>query len=133
MIKNPRHGWCDFELGDFTGLASYLTDVPADLLDAFITYYTKGYGVVQFDEEGSLFTLVLARYDPSIYIIEDRKNIILHDFSHMNPDDLAKELINDIESNLIGWLVRFTMEEENEQYKNEILQKIEELKQFVYG
>ena len=53
MISNPRFGWCNFELGDFKGSPSYLTDVPVDLLDAFIDYHTKGYGVAVFDEEGS--------------------------------------------------------------------------------
>lgn len=28
MITNPRCGWCNFELGDFKGSPSYLTDVP---------------------------------------------------------------------------------------------------------
>ena len=57
MISNPRFGWCNFELGDFKGYPSYLTDVPVDLLDAFIDYHTKGYGVAVFDEEGSYFKI----------------------------------------------------------------------------
>ena len=27
MITNPSCGWCSFELGDFKGSPSYLTDV----------------------------------------------------------------------------------------------------------
>lgn len=56
MIYNPRFGWCNFKLGTFFGTPSYLTDVPVDLLDAFINYYEKGSGTVVFDEEGSHFT-----------------------------------------------------------------------------
>lgn len=63
MISNPRFGWYNFELGDFKGSTSYLTDVPVDLLDAFIDYHTKGYGVAVFDEEGSHFTLIDEYYE----------------------------------------------------------------------
>ena len=133
MIKNPKHGWCSFELGDFQGSPSYLTDVAVDLLDAFIEYHTKGYGVVVFDEEGSFFTLVLTRYNWGIFVIEEKNNSILHDFSNMNVDDLAKELINDIESDLAGWydFLLFSDEKEVERYKNELDKKIKELKTVI--
>ena len=45
MISNPHAGWCDFKLGDFEGSPSYLTDVPVDLLNAFIEYHEKGTGI----------------------------------------------------------------------------------------
>ena len=132
MIRNPKHGWCDFKLGSFTGTASYLTDVPIDLLDAFIDYYTKGYGVVVFDEEGSYFTLVLTRYNQGVFVIEERDVVALSSFNIMNPNDLAKELINDIENDLTRWSIEFTFDD-IAQHKNEILQKIEELKQLIEG
>lgn len=130
MIKNPEHGWCSFKLGDFQGSPSYLTDVAADLLDAFIEYYTKGYGVVVFDEEGSFFTLVLSRYNWGIFLIEEKDCATLHDFSYMNVDDLAKELVNNIECDLNSWydFLLFSDENEIEQYKSELDNKLTELK-----
>lgn len=130
MISNPKHGWCDFKLGSFTGTASYLTDVPIDLLDAFIDYYTKGYGVVVFDEEGSYFTFVLTRYNQGVFVIEERDVVALSSFSIMNPDDLAKELINDIENDLMRWSVEFTFDD-IEKHRHEISQKIAKLKQLI--
>ena len=59
MISDPRYGWCRFNLGTFEGTPSYLTDVPVDLLDAFLDYHVKGCGTAWFDEEGTEFTLVL--------------------------------------------------------------------------
>lgn len=100
MISNPKHGWCNFELGDFKGTPSYLTDVPVDLLNAFIDLHTKGSGVAWFDEEGTEFTLVLTPY--SMFIIEEKEEPVLHDFSEMNIKDLEKELIEDIEKGLNG-------------------------------
>ena len=78
MITNPKYGWCDFELGNFKGSPSYLTDVPIELLDAFLDYHIKGYGVAIFDEEGSWFTLVMTEYNLGIYIIHEKEYPVLH-------------------------------------------------------
>ena len=51
MISNPKHGWSNFDLKVFHGTSSYLTDVPVDLLNAFIQYHTTGTGIAWFDEE----------------------------------------------------------------------------------
>ena len=101
MISNPKHGWCDFDLRDFHGHPSYLTDVPVDLLQAFIDLHTKGCGVVWFDEEGTEFSLVLTPY--SIFIIEERDKVVLHDYSEMIISNLERELIYDIKRNLGVW------------------------------
>lgn len=133
MIKNPKYGWCSFELGDFQGSPSYLTDVAVDLLDAFIDYYAKGYGVAIFDEEGSFFTLLLTRYNWGIFLIEEKDYATLHDFSDMNVDDLAKELVNDIERDLNGWYDFLLFSDENEiyRYKIELDKKLMELKKYI--
>ena len=133
MISNPKHGWCNFELGKFKGTPSYLTDVPIDLLDAFIDYYIKGYGVAVFDEEGSYFTLVLTQYNCGIFIIEEKDNSILHDLSNFDADDLKEELIRDIERELNGWSEFITDDDQEEikQHRNEIRQRIAKLKEIV--
>lgn len=101
MISNPNCGWCDFDLRTFHGTPSYLTDIPVDLLNAFIQYHSTGTGIAWFDEEGTEFTLVITPY--SLFIIEEKDKPVLHDFSEMNIDNLEKELIEDIEKDLIGW------------------------------
>lgn len=131
MISNPKHGWCNFKLGTFEGTPSYLTDVPIDILTAFIDYHNKGCGVIWFDEEGTEFTLVITPY--SLFIIEEKENPILHDFSEMKIVDLEKELIKDIESDLCGW-ANFTTDndvEEIKQHETEIRQKIVILKKYM--
>lgn len=132
MISNPEHGWCNFKLGDFKGVASYLTDVPLDLINAFIDYHEKGSGVVIFDEEGSYFTLVLTAYNCGIYIIEEKEECITHSFWDMNIEDLEKELISDIESNLHGWssFIMCGLQSKLE-YEKIIKQKIDKLKSYV--
>ena len=131
MISNPRHGWCNFKLRTFEGTPSYLTDVPVDLLDAFLDYHYKGMGIAWFDEEGTEFTLIITPY--SLFIIEEKDKPILHDFSEMKIENLEKELISDIESDLEGWVEFMTDDdyEEKLQHNNEIRQRIAKLKKYI--
>ena len=130
MISNPKYGWCNFKLGDFIGHPSgYMTDVVQDLLNAFINFYKNRASVVVFDEEGSYFTLLLT-YN-GIYIIEEKEEAKLFDFSEFNIYELANELINDIESDFDNW-VDFTEEEGGDQFASvHIYNKICELKEII--
>ena len=131
MITNPKNGWCNFKLRTFEGKQSYLTDVPVDLLMAFIDYHAKGCGIAWFDEEGTEFSLVITPY--SVFIIEEKDTTILHDFSEMKIENIEKELIEDIEKDLYGW-INFTTDddlEEVKQHENEIRQKLVILKSYI--
>lgn len=134
MISKPKHGWCSFRLGDFTGSPSYLTDVPVDLLDAFINYHKIGYGVAVFDEEGCSFTLVMTQYNSSIYIIEEKDSAVLHYISDLRIEDLKEELINDIEQDIDGWVnfEFYCSDDEIAAHEETIMQKLEELKGMTY-
>ena len=125
MISDPKNGWCNFKLGDFEGTPSYITDVPIDLLDAFIDYYTRGYGLAYFDEEGSEFTLLLTWY--GVYIIEEKDNVKSHVFYDLNISDLAKEVIADIETNLDGWCNDFMYYSFSKEDLNERLEKLKNM------
>ena len=128
MISNPKHGWSNFDLKTFHGTPSYLTDVPVDLLNAFIQYHTTGTGIAWFDEEGTEFTLVITPY--SLFVIEEKEEPVLHDFSEINIDNLEKELIEDIEKDLIGWSEFITSDDREEviMHRDEIRNKITMLK-----
>lgn len=128
MISNPKHGWCNFKLRLFEGTPSYLTDVPINILTAFIDLHEKGCGSAWFDEEGTEFTLVITPY--SLYIIEEKDKPVLHDFSEIKIENLEKEIISDIESDLNGW-AEFTASDDLEEIKihrDEILNKLAILK-----
>ena len=103
MISNPEHGWCDFDLGDFHGTPSYITNVPVDLLQAFSDAIHNGYGMAWFNEEGSEFTLVITPY--SLFIIEENEEgeAFLHDFSDLNISELAQEVVTDVKTNIAVW------------------------------
>lgn len=131
MISNPKYGWCDFDLKSFHGSPSYLTDVPVDLLNVFIQYRSTGTGIAWFDEEGTEFTLVITPY--SLFIIEEKDEPVLHDFSEMNIDNLEKELIEDIEKDLTGWSEFITTGDIDEviMHRDETRNKITMLKELT--
>lgn len=107
MISNPSYGWCDFKLGTFEigifeATPSYLTNVPMDLLNCFIEYYRIGCSCTFFDCEGSEFILVLNNYNTYIIFEDECANSTLY-LSYKRIKDLAKELIEDIKSNIEKW------------------------------
>lgn len=126
MISNPKHGWCNFKIEDFEGTPSYLTDVPINILDAFIEWHRKGYSITFFDEEGSEFYLVLTLGD--IFIIEDKEETTVHTISS-KIEDVESEVINGIKSDLQGWSEFITDDDRKEilVHRDEIRRKIAEL------
>lgn len=133
MISNPRYGWCNFKLGDFEGRPSYLTDVPVDILDAFISHHTNGCGVAYFDEEGTEFMLILSPY--LVFIIEEKDKPILHYYEDIDVGELENELINDIESNIDAWALEFVtsdFEQDIKEHRISIEMKVNILKNKLY-
>lgn len=132
MISNPElNGWCQFGLGNFRGTPSFVTDVPVDLLDAFLQYHRTGFGMAWFDGEGSEFALILTPY--SIFIVEKKEDFVLYDFSDCKIAELEQELIRDIEKNLYGWSI-FTEGSDVEEisfHRDMILQEIAKLKKII--
>lgn len=134
MLSKPKYGWTDITLGDFTGRGSYLTDIPIDLLNAFINALRDFIPAsVFFNEEGSEFTLV-SHYDGTYIIVEreDKPELISVDIRFI---ELIKEVINDIESDIKGWAdwmcyCDLTVEELAER-ENLLKIKIEELKNLL--
>lgn len=131
MISNPKHGWCSFDIADFHGHPSYLTDVPVDLLQAFVDLHKKGSGCAFFDEEGSDFTFVL---NPNgAYIISSAsENPVIYDLSDIKIIDLQNELIEDIETNIEEWSKEFVIDDDKNEitsHKNCICKLIKELKE----
>ena len=125
MFSKPKYGWTHVSIGDFDGSASYITDVPIDVLDAFIDFYKLHKNIcVDFDEEGSTFVLVVVS-DIDIYIISEREQIITYKID-TNINELTNEIISDFEKYIKDW-ENFTYGFE----KLEVELKVNELKQLV--
>lgn len=130
MISNPKFGWCNFNIDNFSGHPSYLTDVPVDLINFFLKA-KKEKSKCFFDEEGTEFTLVYNK--EKIYIIASReRGKERYNFPKQNLNNLAKELYEDITNNLEEWASNFVItdeKEEIEQHKKEIKELLEKLKE----
>ena len=101
MISNPKCGWCDLDIIGTKGTPSYLTDVPVELMECFISYFKTGKGMCFFDEEGSQLTLVLTPYNNFIISEKDKLEIIILYFNKIR---CAKELLSDIRKYKQGWI-----------------------------
>lgn len=102
MLSKPIHGWTTITIDKFTGQGSYLTDVPMDCLNAFISSLKYNIpAAVYFDEEGSEFNLVSFHFDT--YIIEEKEETKLTKLD-ISFDELASQLIKDIELNISDWV-----------------------------
>ena len=127
MFSKPRYGWSDVSLGNFKGRCSYLTDVPVDILNAFINAIKYDLPAsVFFEEEGSEFILVSSLYNT--YIISDRKETKLYQ-SEVSIFELAKEIISDIDTNLDEWIDWMNYQDYDSKERTFLLStKIDELK-----
>lgn len=109
MIYGPKYGWCQVEIDEFESRASYLTDVPLDIADAFIELYTTDTPkvAIEFDAEGYTYDLILSKHRGNSYVV---------DFSEEKPkiyemdkylDALLNEFLDDIERDGINEWANF--------------------------
>jgi len=139
MLEKPNAGWTKVCIGDFIDRASYITDVPVKCLKAFINGYSSNLPIaINFDAEGHEYLLIVDYYETHIITDEDTEYIVNRDYSLISFDvkrnDLAKELINDIESNLEEWVQwdLFIDDGVNSvERREELTQLIEELKALI--
>ncbi len=137
ILINPRYGWVTVKIGDWSDRASYLTNVPLDALDAFINSYNRWQpATIKFDAEGWEYIVVIDDY--YTYIIDyphdgnfDASPVLT--IVEIKKDDLAKELINDIQSNFYEW-VSWSFDDDPEErieYQNLLNNKLRTLKEIV--
>jgi hypothetical protein len=94
-------GWCHFKIGEFDGVASYLTDVPLDFINAFIDYCNNGNPpTVKCDSEGTEFIVVVDIF--SVFIIETKDKPRLYEFK-IDRDEFINQVLEDIKTQENDW------------------------------
>lgn len=134
ILSNPKHGWCTFQLGEFIGTPSYITDVPAIILDTIITYLNNHIGAAIFDEEGSEFTFIIEDFES--FIIAEREKTQYFNIRE-NANDIINNIIQCIQTDIDNWAAFDAIcSESKEEYekavnnhKNELIQKLKTIQQ----
>jgi hypothetical protein len=127
MFTKPEHGWINFTFKEFSERASYETDIPNDCLDAFIYALQNNIpAVVYFDAEGYDYYLLSTKYDT--YVIIEKNKLQVYTINK-NIEEIAEELIQDIENNFEDWLNWMGYEEDYyEKNKGTFKIKLDKLK-----
>lgn len=102
MFTKPKNGWTEIHLEEFEGLGSYIQDVPAEAAEGCIRALREHTPLVlQFDEEGSAFTLTA----------EDTVHIVAQGYYGpeeydilMTKEALAREICADLEEYFPDWV-----------------------------
>lgn len=102
MLTKPDCGWTTVTLGDFADRASYLTNVPDELLHALI-YGIETYSPtsVQFDAEGWDYTITFRPLETYVVRVKEVPELFVID---MGIYEVAREVLADIEGDLDAWV-----------------------------
>jgi hypothetical protein len=104
MLSKPRYGWTNVTIGDFSERASYLTDVPIQCLQSFVSMLKyKLPFAVNFDAEGWEYVVVITDFEAHI-LSNKCDNGHFYKWIDIRKEDLAKELISDIENHFDCWV-----------------------------
>lgn len=101
MIDAMKNGWCNLSFqtkgneknGELLIFASYLTNVPEDILHFCEEYLSNGTASVWFDEEGSFATIVATPDDVYAIVSGDGDQLVVLDY---NPKDFVRKWLTDL-------------------------------------
>lgn len=136
VLEKPLNGWINIHICDFVDRASYLTDVPIDILQSLIGAYKYHIpAAIKFDADGWEWILIIDNFD--IHIISDGEDYAdQFEYLHfeVDRDDFVQKIICNLLDNIDDWVVWCIDEDEDNAVTNrktEILQLIEELKMLM--
>lgn len=119
MFSIPKHGWVTLTINDWSDRASYLTDVPQDILEGCIAFLKNPARPVSvsFDAEGWEYILIIDHYNT--YVIESKDEEKLYHFERSGIK-LIEEIYKDISDNLYDWsLWSFDSDRDGQREKDE--------------
>lgn len=133
MFSIPKNGWVNLTIENWTDRASYLTDVPQDVLEACISFMKNPSrpACISFDAEGWEYILIIGHYNT--YVIEDKDEERLYCFEKSSTD-LIEEIYTDINNNLYDWSMwsfNSDIEERRKEDEEEIRTLLKELRNLL--
>ena len=133
FLDVPHDGWVNISIGDFNCTASYITNVPFDILNN---------SIISLKEEIPFCLYLHLETYGEVNIYSDVKTYIIHensktDFYSFDIDkyELIKSFIKQLKDNIEDWSMWEDFEEENheelEKNKKEILKKIKTIEDLL--
>lgn len=102
MLKEPKHGWSQITIGNWSDRCSYLDDVPYLLLEGVEEVCRTGHPVAaKFDAEGWEYLIVFDVYETHIITETDSGYFLTTETVQIK--SLAEELVADIRRDLKAW------------------------------
>lgn len=102
MLKEPKHGWSQITIGNWSDRCSYLDDVPFLLLEGVEGVCRTGNPVAaKFDAEGWEYLIVFDVYET--HIITETDNGYTLTTEDVRIKNLVEELVADIRRDLKAW------------------------------
>lgn len=114
IIGMPCCGWASFQMPAFHGQLSYIDDAMTIILDNILSYLDHKPCVMDFDEEGSEFHVIIQPYNT--FIIAERNKPELYAYE-VDANILIQQIITDIEVNFEKWTMFDIIEIEDSDYK----------------
>lgn len=133
MINKTGHGWAKVTIGDFCDYASYITDVPNEILDALINLFkTNCPQCVYFDGEGSDFYVVFDKWE--VFVIDTFRKLTYVELDI--GQKIFNEILDDIKNNIDIWAewnpsADDLSESEISEERDNLFRKIEELEKLL--
>lgn len=138
MLSEPKYGWTVVNIGDFNERASYLTDIPIDILNNACSLINgSNCCEIYFDAEG--FDYIVEYKEGILRVIEETDFNIKEEKVCVSKSlySFISEIYIDITLYLDGWLNWMNMIEEDKETnwykkrKKEILKRLKEIELFL--
>ncbi len=104
-LVKPWAGWSNLKISDgekeFSGRLSLIQSVPSIFLSKFNRFILGDDVVMQFDEEGTDFIVVMCQYDYLKVIVERQKSELIE--FNIWSDEIIEPICNSIAENLDDW------------------------------
>ena len=117
ILTNIKFGWCDFNLGDYKGRPSYISNLPMQILNAYEEYIKYNHCIIEFDEELTQFCLVL--WEDTITILDNRNGRVQSFCINENPKKVLDELISEVINDVRTWAVWMAVSNTEESIQRE--------------
>lgn len=133
ILGVPHDGWSNISIGDFNCTASYITNVPFDILNN---------SIISLKEEMPFCLYLHLEAYGEVNIYSDVKTYIIHENSEtdlysfdIDKYELIKSFIKQLKDNIEDWSMWEDFEEENheelEKNEKEILKKIKTIEDLL--